>query len=198
MLSAVSKYNKQIAFQSISWGTKICSKFRNRSSFQFWNKWNQNGHWAHLAVVLYGLERAWLTTASPVAQSRPTLCDPMDCRRQASLSITNSWRLLKLMCIAKSISNFSLIIMKFLTELKNLQSVWTKEIKKHYIYLHAKGRNLHGGLWLWLYYWVQDSEPRSIISEWKTLKQIECQLHLWQAARFPVLKIGLYHFTHCW
>ena len=140
---------------------------------------------------------AWNSSCS-VAQSCLTLCDPMDCRRQASLSITNSWRLLKLMCIAKSISNFSLIIMKFLTELKNLQSVWTKEIKKHYIYLHAKGRNLHGGLWLWLYYWVQDSEPRSIISEWKTLKQIECQLHLWQAARFPVLKIGLYHFTHCW
>ena len=34
---------------------------------------------------------------SSVAQSCPTLCDPMDC--QASLSITNSWSLLKLMSI---------------------------------------------------------------------------------------------------
>ena len=33
-----------------------------------------------------------------VAQSRPTLCDPMDCS-QASLSFTISWVLLKLMSI---------------------------------------------------------------------------------------------------
>ena len=36
---------------------------------------------------------------SSVAQSCPTLCDPLDCRRQASLSITNSQSLLKLMSI---------------------------------------------------------------------------------------------------
>ena len=47
----------------------------------------------------------WTTREVPsqsVAQSCPTLCDPMDClgeARQASLSITNSWSLLKLMCI---------------------------------------------------------------------------------------------------
>ena len=34
---------------------------------------------------------------SSIAQSCPTLCDPMDCRCQASLSITNSQSLLKLM-----------------------------------------------------------------------------------------------------
>ena len=34
---------------------------------------------------------------SSVAQSCPTLCDPMDCSTQASLSIANSWSLLKLM-----------------------------------------------------------------------------------------------------
>ena len=34
---------------------------------------------------------------SSVAQSCPTLCDPMDCSTQASLSITNSQSLLKLM-----------------------------------------------------------------------------------------------------
>ena len=36
---------------------------------------------------------------SSVAQSCPTFCDPMDAARQASLSITNSWILLKLMSI---------------------------------------------------------------------------------------------------
>ena len=41
---------------------------------------------------------AWNSSCS-VAQSCLTLCDPMDCRRQASLSITNSWSLLKLMAI---------------------------------------------------------------------------------------------------
>ena len=34
-----------------------------------------------------------------VTQSCPTLCNPMDCSNQASLSITNSWSLLKLMSI---------------------------------------------------------------------------------------------------
>ena len=34
---------------------------------------------------------------SSVAQSCLTLCDPMDCSTQASLSITNSWSLLKFM-----------------------------------------------------------------------------------------------------
>ena len=36
---------------------------------------------------------------SSVAQSCPTLCDPMNCRHQASLSITNSRSVLKLMSI---------------------------------------------------------------------------------------------------
>ena len=36
---------------------------------------------------------------SSVTQSCPTLCDPMDCSTPDSLSITNSWSLLKLMCI---------------------------------------------------------------------------------------------------
>ena len=38
-------------------------------------------------------------SVSSVAQSCPTLCNPMDCACQASLSITNSWSLLKLMSI---------------------------------------------------------------------------------------------------
>ena len=36
---------------------------------------------------------------SEVAQSCPTLCDPMDCIQQASLSFTISWSWLKLMSI---------------------------------------------------------------------------------------------------
>ena len=36
---------------------------------------------------------------SSVAQSCPTLCDPMDCSTWASLSITNSWNPPKLMAI---------------------------------------------------------------------------------------------------
>ena len=38
-------------------------------------------------------------SVSSVIQPCPTLCDPVDCRRQASLSITNSWSLLTLMSI---------------------------------------------------------------------------------------------------
>ena len=46
---------------------------------------------------------AWWATVSAqfssVAQSCLTLCDPMDCTCQASLSITNTWSLLKFMSI---------------------------------------------------------------------------------------------------
>ena len=38
-------------------------------------------------------------SVSSVAQSCPTLCDPMDCKHLSSLSITNSRSLLKLMSI---------------------------------------------------------------------------------------------------
>ena len=41
---------------------------------------------------------------SSVVQSGPTLCDPMDTARQASLSITNSQSLLKLLFIEAGIS----------------------------------------------------------------------------------------------
>ena len=48
---------------------------------------------------------------SSVTQSCPTLCDPMDCRGQASLSITNySWSLLKLMSIELMMSSNHLIL----------------------------------------------------------------------------------------
>ena len=47
---------------------------------------------------------------SSVVQSCLTLCDPMDCSTQASLSITNSWNLLKLMSIKSVTSSNHLIL----------------------------------------------------------------------------------------
>ena len=45
-----------------------------------------------------------------VAQSRPTLCDPMDCSTQASLSITNSQSSLKLVSIELVMTSNQLIL----------------------------------------------------------------------------------------
>ena len=47
---------------------------------------------------------------SSVAQSGPTLCDPMTAARQASLSITNSQSLLKLMSIESVMPSSHLIL----------------------------------------------------------------------------------------
>ena len=47
---------------------------------------------------------------SSVAKSCPTLCDPVDCSLQASLSFTVSWSLLKLMSIELVIPSHHLIL----------------------------------------------------------------------------------------
>ena len=47
---------------------------------------------------------------SSVAQSCPTLCDPMDCSTQASMSITNSRSLLKLLSIESVMPSSYLIL----------------------------------------------------------------------------------------
>ena len=47
---------------------------------------------------------------SSVTQPCPTLCDPMDYSSQASLSITNSWNLLKLMSIESVMPSNNLIL----------------------------------------------------------------------------------------
>ena len=47
---------------------------------------------------------------SSVAQPCPTLCDPMDCSMPGSLSITNSWSLLKLMSIKPMMPSNHLIL----------------------------------------------------------------------------------------
>ena len=52
----------------------------------------------------------FLVQFSYSAQSRPTLCDPMNCNNQASLSITNSWSLLTLMPIESVMPSNYLIL----------------------------------------------------------------------------------------
>ena len=47
---------------------------------------------------------------SSITQSCPTLCNPMDAAHQASLSITNSWSLLKLMSIESVMPSNHLIL----------------------------------------------------------------------------------------
>ena len=52
----------------------------------------------------------WLNQFSSVTQSCLTICDPMDCNMQASLSITNSRTLLKLMSIESVMPSNHLIL----------------------------------------------------------------------------------------
>ena len=47
---------------------------------------------------------------SSATQSCPTLCDPMDCVMPASLSITSSWNLLKLMSVESVMPSNHLIL----------------------------------------------------------------------------------------
>ena len=55
--------------------------------------------WLQLFFLVKGTFKIYSLQFSSVAQSCPTLCDPMDCTYQASLSITNSRSLLKLISI---------------------------------------------------------------------------------------------------
>ena len=52
----------------------------------------------------------WLDQFSSVIQSCSNLCDPMDCSIPASLSITNSWSLLKLISIESVMPSNHLIL----------------------------------------------------------------------------------------
>ena len=52
----------------------------------------------------------WQNQFCSITQSCPTLCDPVDCSTPASLSITNSWSLLKLMSI-KSVMTLNHLIL---------------------------------------------------------------------------------------
>ena len=61
----------------------------------------------------------WNIQLSSVPQLCPTLCDSMDCS-QASLSITNSWRLLKLMSIESVMPSNHLILCHLLLLLPSI------------------------------------------------------------------------------
>ena len=61
-------------------------------------------------VLYHGSHLGSPVQFSSVTQSCPTLCDPMDCRCQASLSITNSQSLLKLMFIESVMPSNHLIL----------------------------------------------------------------------------------------
>ena len=56
---------------------------------------------------------------SSVTQSCLTLCDPMNCSTQASLSITNSWSLLRLMCIESMTPTISSSVIPFSSHLQS-------------------------------------------------------------------------------
>ena len=66
----------------------------------------RNQHQKHFLFLFW---RLYAPQFSSVVQSYPTLCNPMDAARQASLSITNSWSLLKLMSIELVIPSNHLI-----------------------------------------------------------------------------------------
>ena len=59
-------------------------------------------------IILY------ISLLSSVAQSCLTLCDPMDYSTQVSLSVTNSWSLLKLMSIESVVPSNHLILCRTL------------------------------------------------------------------------------------
>ena len=63
-------------------------------------------------IMASGLITSWQTCCCccSVAQSCPTLCDPWTAARQASLSITNSWSLLRLMSIESVMPSNHLIL----------------------------------------------------------------------------------------
>ena len=69
-------------------------------------------------VVSGGLKNSWEEKRktkekrkfSSVSQSSPTLCDPMTAACQASLSITNSWSLLKLISVKPKMPSNHLIL----------------------------------------------------------------------------------------
>ena len=67
-------------------------------------------HFQEECHVFLPLLSTWMFQISSVAQLCLTLCDPMDYSMEASLSITNSWSLLKLMSIKSVISSKRLIL----------------------------------------------------------------------------------------
>ena len=74
-----------IGVYMISWGFFFIGSCRMWSTF--------------LCVTQWVLVSCFINTSCSFTQLCPTLCDPMDCSMQASLSFTTFWTLLKLMSI---------------------------------------------------------------------------------------------------
>ena len=68
----------------------------------------------YLKIRINMLEDPAYFIRSSVAQSCPSLCDPMNCSSQASLSITNSRSSLRLMSIESVMPSSHLILCRFL------------------------------------------------------------------------------------
>ena len=89
-----------------------------------------NSHWIlplfpPNIIFIYPYSKEWVLQGqelkvSSVTQSCPTLCDPWMTARQASLSITNSRRLLKLMSIEAVMPSMHLILCHFLLLLHSI------------------------------------------------------------------------------
>ena len=65
--------------------------------------------WASCVLVIFSV-LVLVVQFSLVTQSCLTFCNPMDCSMPASLSITNSWSLLKLMAIKSVMPSSHLIL----------------------------------------------------------------------------------------
>ena len=85
-----------------------CKQFREDEGNKGNNKGKGDWDW-HMYTIyilyIYMHQFSWVQLLS-----RPTLCDPMNGARQASLSITNSWSSPKLMCIESVMPSSHLIL----------------------------------------------------------------------------------------
>ena len=83
----------------------VCVLLPGTTSYSYRNIW-ERFHYASSRKK----KSDYCVQLSSVAESCPTLCDPMDCSMQASLSITNSWSLLKLTSIELVMPSNQLIL----------------------------------------------------------------------------------------
>ena len=88
--------------------TVECKKVKNRTSFKI-----KHQSCNFKSMYMYTWTWHYIVNQhqfSSVAQLCPTLCDPWTAARQASLSITNAWSLLKLMSIESVMPSNHLIL----------------------------------------------------------------------------------------
>ena len=101
-LSSVPGYTAEI-FKSKDWDRQLYPIFIP-ALFTVTKRWNQHkcpsaDEWINIMQHIHNGIQFNLYQFSSVAHFCPTLCNPMDCSTPGSLSIINSWSLLKLMSI---------------------------------------------------------------------------------------------------